>query len=95
MRINTDKATNVIGFIGALLILQNHYLPELLPDKVSTNLSAILVSVYAAMTNKKELLLFENKNDNNSRIKELESKIEELNRIINSTFYPEDRDADE
>jgi len=77
MRIETDKLTNILGIIGAVLIIQQTYLPELIPKEYASPVLASIVSTFGLASNKRKITIWFNGTNNQIKtISELEDEME-------------------
>jgi hypothetical protein len=78
IRLNADKLTNVLGMLGAVLIVQQTYWPELLPRQYVAPILASIVSTFGIATNKRKItILLNGENEQSDKtIEELEAEVE-------------------
>jgi hypothetical protein len=78
MQIKADKITNILGILGAILIIQQTYFPELIPKEYTTPILAGIVSVFGIATNKRKVTIWFNggNGQTDKTIDEIEREIE-------------------
>lgn len=93
MKLKADSVSSFIGIAGAMLFLQQAYIPELLPKEVVTPIVATLLSSYGIITNKEEIVIpFTEDQKKKKRICELEAELEALKKELSESYrlrYPE------
>ena len=83
MKLKGDTVTSSIGIVGALLFMQQTYLPDLLPEEVVIPIVASLLSGYGIATNKNEIEIpFTEGTVKKKRICELEAELEALRKEL-------------
>jgi len=78
MKIKADKLTNILGILGAILIIQQTYFPELIPKEYTAPILAGIVSTFGIATNKKKITIWFNGENGqvDKTIDEIETEIE-------------------
>jgi hypothetical protein len=78
IKFNADELTNILGILGAVLIVQQAYWPELLPKQYVAPILASIVSTFGIATNKRKItILFNGENEQTDKtIEELEAEVE-------------------
>ncbi|NJM00454.1 MAG: hypothetical protein HC924_17470 [Synechococcaceae cyanobacterium SM2_3_2] len=97
MKISGDKATSLLGLVGAALFAQQVWLPELLPTEVAGSIGAALVAAGGAAANKDEIEIGED-GKKRKRLCELEAEIAALEAELEKSLhqgYPEPGGDDE
>jgi hypothetical protein len=78
MKIKTDKLTNVLGIIGAIIIIQQTYFPELISKEYTAPILAGIISTFGIATNKRKITIWFNgeNGQTDKTIDEIEAEIE-------------------
>jgi len=92
MKIEADKLTNILGIVGAILIIQQTYLPELIPKEHAAPILAGIMSTFGIASNKRKITIWFNGTSNvinQDKISELEAEIDkkwqEIEELIEET----------
>ena len=98
MKVKADSLTTILGLGGALLVVQQTYLPDLLPKEIVAPIAASLVGGYGISTNKEELTIpLTEQTKKQKRLCELEAELRQLQEELNASrpFFPESDDEEE
>jgi hypothetical protein len=85
MKIKADKITNILGIIGAILIIQQTYWPELLPKEHVAPVLACIVGTFGMVSNKRKIVISFNDHDHDEINKvedEIERKWQEIEELL-------------
>jgi len=85
MKIRADKITNILGIIGAILIIQQTYWPELLPKEHVAPILACIVGTFGMVSNKRKIVISFNGHDHDEINKvedEIERKWQEIEELL-------------
>jgi len=85
MQVKADKITNILGILGAILIIQQTYWPELLPREYVAPILAGIVSTFGMVSNKRKIVISFNDYDHDEINKledEIEKKCHEMEELI-------------
>jgi hypothetical protein len=93
MKIEADKVTNILGIVGAVLIMQQTYFPELIPKEHAAPILAGIMSTFGIASNKRKITIWFNGTNNvtneQDKISELEAEIDrkwqEIEELIEET----------
>lgn len=95
MKVKADQLTSIFGLLGSLLVIQQTYLPELLPDEAVAPIAAALIGSYGISTNKQEVEVpLTNRKKKQDKIDQLEKEIKQLTEELrgNKLYYPKETD---